>query len=947
MQFTLDDPTEDMGEFVDPLMPQQTPQQMPQQMPGQTNSPSVDGYELVDIPGSGSMTGMFKDTFKGLSDLANQKFIEPQDIDFSVDQGTGVDDFNFRWAVGMGDTSEEKSMIAKKYVGEDGLEFYDGKMALNSKGMERLGLEDKRPDNMKGVPVLVDELGLSMNDVADESDDMSQGALLAGNFLATRGAGPLAVFLRSLTSGASAYLGKQGQEKVEDKLGMNLQSQDEINSDALMDGVVNTVSELGFSGLDAGFRKMLGPQTTLGKKHIFGQPELQSTIEPERLAMMDRAREFNLDPSLTQATDGKLLSRPQQIAERVFNSNVKRNNKNVAGFKALAETETSKFGPETLELNEDQMKKVLAKDAESAIESAQRSVISAKNNVDQALKTSIDDIVNERGFVGDPGNSVKETLGFAMNKFREASKTLYAKVDQLAGNKQIVSTKNLRAKWDEIQALLPMGKDGKPIQTESVKELYALMNNMPTHRQTFAGMQDVRVILGQMNYSPELKGTNGERIAGLLKEALDQDFNNIVLGGGPKAVKAMREATDFYANNIGQFDNVLVAKLTRDMKVKGSVSPNQVVDTIIDSQSVDAIDNVRKLVGPDMWKEVQHEKIIRLAKDSIDVDTGQMYASQFEKSIRKLDPKGGDKVFNAFFGKDANQIRRLTKELSAVNGTIDPQGTLSKLVNGTPQQALGEATEKLDSGMVKDALKQALKQIDERNSLNQNEFLKALTEGGDLEPKFFDHLLTKDGALQMRDAIRLVGKDSERHKQMKKVGFRKLFDLVIKPNDDTLGETLGGKALYDKVREAKPALIELYGKKDYKRLEQLGALSAFLSSEKRFSGGLVAAAIAVRPLKNLGRIVKLSILEKLMSTDTFLNWATRGLMRNPALRTGSRATVRAVGQQGLNIIMDGISSLPSDFSTAMNSFSIPDDANDVDLSGLDEESVNNLGTRRN
>ena len=933
-----------MDSFVETLPPMGTdPQTANQQTNQQTTDPSVDdGFSLVAPENLPMMPGI-KGQMKKALDFQFKDFMPEEEIDFSVDQSTGIDDWNFRWQIGMGDTSDEKAMIARKFVGNDGIEFFDGKMAVNDKGMKKLGMKDTRPDNMKGTPILIDELGMSWNDIADESDDMGQSIAVAGNFLLFRGAGPLALFLRSLGSGTIAYGSKQLQEKYETSKGYQLQSQDEIDSDAMFDAGINAVTEGMFSAGDLVGRKVLGPNTTVGKK-IMGKPELQSTIEPDRLAMIDRAREYNLDPSLTQATDGKLLSRPQQIAERVFNSNVKRNNKNVAGFQALTETEASQFG-KSVELNEEQMLKVLAKDAEGAIESAQRSVVSAKNHVDRKLQQSIDDIINERGFVGDPGNTVKDTLELSMNNFREASKTLYAKVDQLAGGKPIVSTKNLREKWAEIQKLLPVGKDGLPIQTESVKELSTIMNNLPNSRQTFTASQDIRVLLGKLSYSPDLKGTNGERIAGLLKEALDKDFDNVVLGKGQQAVKALKEATDFYADNIGQFDNVLVAKLTREMRAKGSVSPNQVVDTIIDSQNTLAIENVKKLVGSEMWEQVTHEKLLRIAKDSVDGETGEMLASHFLKSIQQLDPKGGDKVFKAFFGKDANDIRRLSKELSAVNGSIEPTGTFSKLVNNPRATNMGEVVERLDAGEVKDALKKALKAVDERDALMNNKFLQALDEGGDLAPEMFDHLLKKEGALRMRDAVRLVGEGSARHEQMKKLGFRRLMQLAIKEGDDTLGATLGGKALYEHVKKAKPALEQLYGKKYTKKLEQLGALSAFLSSEKRFSGGLIAASIAVRPLKNLGRIVKLSVLEKLMSTDVFLNWATRGLMRNPALRTGSQAFARAVGQAGFNIIQQETMSLPQHLSIGIDSMSMSDPSN-IDLSNLDEEAIRNMGTQQ-
>lgn len=102
-----------------------------------------------------------------------------------------------------------------------------------------------------------------------------------------------------------------------------------------------------------------------------------------------------------------------------------------------------------------------------------------------------------------------------------------------------------------------------------------------------------------------------------------------------------------------------------------------------------------------------------------------------------------------------------------------------------------------------------------------------------------------------------------------------------------------------------PTLSAMFGKTKAKELYKLGRTIQAASRPKGSSGGLVAASIAVQPLRNLGRLARLRIMAQIINSENGIKWLTVGIDA-PKTRAGMAAISRLTTQVQL------LSSTPSE-----------------------------------
>jgi hypothetical protein len=97
----------------------------------------------------------------------------------------------------------------------------------------------------------------------------------------------------------------------------------------------------------------------------------------------------------------------------------------------------------------------------------------------------------------------------------------------------------------------------------------------------------------------------------------------------------------------------------------------------------------------------------------------------------------------------------------------------------------------------------------------------------------------------------------------------------------------------------KPALNAMFGKKKTQELYRLGRVTKLVQSRPEFmSGSMVAATLALKPLQNLGKLVRLNILSRMMDTEWGLKYLTDGI-EAPRTRKGVDALARLFTQAGI------------------------------------------------
>ena len=131
-----------------------------------------------------------------------------------------------------------------------------------------------------------------------------------------------------------------------------------------------------------------------------------------------------------------------------------------------------------------------------------------------------------------------------------------------------------------------------------------------------------------------------------------------------------------------------------------------------------------------------------------------------------------------------------------------------------------------------------------------------------------------------------------------------LVSNISARTDDPLREVFTGKAFLSTLdRYGKDTLNAAFGPQVTGELYRLGKVTSLVTQRQALSGGLVAAHIALHPLRNLGRLTQLNILSRFLNTPFAVRWFTEGL-KAPNTRMGaesiSRATVfmLALAEQG-------------------------------------------------
>ena len=81
-------------------------------------------------------------------------------------------------------------------------------------------------------------------------------------------------------------------------------------------------------------------------------------------------------------------------------------------------------------------------------------------------------------------------------------------------------------------------------------------------------------------------------------------------------------------------------------------------------------------------------------------------------------------------------------------------------------------------------------------------------------------------------------------------------------------------------RYGKPVLREMFGEEATYRMFRFAKSAQLAARVQKDKGGLAAAAIAMRPLKNLGRLTQAKILHELFSSRHITNLLTVGVTEN-------------------------------------------------------------------
>lgn len=793
----------------------------------------------------------------------------------NIDFTTGINDFGFRADFSRADTPEEKALVVKKRFGPDSsIVTKTGQTLIKPEALNKAGLPNR------GQPVLIDEIGLSKSDFADFAGETPAiaGAVAGGAI-----AGPLGVIPGIAAGVAGAMTGEAVSELIEAFKGNSLQSKGEVSLQILKEGALAGVGEGLVRGSIPIARKLLGPNTRIPFTAFGKRPPLESTVESRRLELVDKALELGAIPRIDQATGkNRLAGRAQALGETIFGRRVAVMNQN-ALFKERQKLinrikRQAGVSSESIALSLRQQEKALTSTLERE---------TAK--IDSAISGQIKKLGKVIGPNGESaGAEVIGAIKRVKDAFSAEAKRLYGKVDNLVGGKKVVSSSKIKKAAKQILEDFPETKSGGRafISQDTRQFLNGILDLEP--QITFQQAQNVRSVLGEAAFNPQLLNNVSNHNAKILKQSVQDAIDASFLGKSFEARQALAFATKFYADNISKFDDVLVSRITRDLSQGGAIVPENIVRALSSTRSPTQINKIKNLVGDEtVWQRVTREKFDDMVLDATNV-SGEISGPLLFSQIKRM-----GKGFDAFFGKNAKEIRSLAEQLSARNGKLD--------LNILRQSGITTA------------LKSSLKAQKELDVFLGDRFIDSLKRSGKDFADAIDFVFRPGNERQLFAAKQFFGENSPEWKRIQRDSLRKLLDNLVVKSDDPVTKVLSGKNLTEKLTTHKKALDILLGKDHANAIQEFADVAFLLTTKQKLSSGLVAANIALHPIKNLSRLGHIFVMAELFASKKAIQFFTRGF-KAPRTRFVSENAARVTTQGMIQQIEDILTS----FGPALN-----------------------------
>ena len=331
------------------------------------------------------------------------------------------------------------------------------------------------------------------------------------------------------------------------------------------------------------------------------------------------------------------------------------------------------------------------------------------------------------------------------------------------------------------------------------------------------------------------------------------------------------------------------------------------------------------MTGDHKWLPTRHMKrtVKKLMDDMITTNSKLIKKPTFNSK------KGGGMGYEMVTQQGRTLFKRHEAALGEMQDILSTSKYLSTKEFIKLKNLLWEMSEQSGEGMSRGQIKQISKSLREaendilgiaKSGLPNFErvmpYLKETTDWyskniDNFSPKYIDKLLLKPeygGYVAPEDVVKQFFKPKgvtkltsvmkilpeETQAAVRRYGMRKILNSIYqRPKDVAKGEPeyFGQSLMKELDKYGDDTLHAMFGKKLTKDLREFAQAAELVTTRLEGSGGIVAASIALHPLKNVGKLTRMNILQNLMLSDTGLHYLTVGI-RNRGLRTGADATSR-------------------------------------------------------
>ena len=805
-------------------------------------------------------TYLDKYPIKGESfNVLDKGFRSAKDLIPPIDFTKEVKDFKWRSRFGALDNDQERVDFLKKEVGPLGFTMHKGKFLLTPGGAEsKFGIKTD-----KAIPIDT-EYNWNKYDIADLSAHAGEVGLGTAAALATGGQGVVPALA---ATGLGSLFGKYGQEQYEKSVGLSGKSEQEIRDESLKSGAWGMGAEGGVRALSPIGRYMAGPNLTRDFTLFKPRGGVYSQVDKPLADISEYALSKDIIPQITQATGrNKIVSFMQRLSNRIFgNSNEYKNAQNI--FKE-SERLTAKAGAEQItsktKLQQSIIKSVTDKENNLANVANQ-----AKNEANNEIRLNLKGIQNALGRRSTTtGQKVSDLIRSAKGEFDMRASQMYGAVDKIAGNTPMLSAGQIKLAAQKILDKYPKSGDGRAFVPEGVSKYLNGIVKMED-KITFSQAQNIRSELGRIAYSPEMKGTQVEHYAYMLKDSVNNTLERgsksftmmeKMLPGSirnqlprKKAYDLLKEANEFYASQINKFDNVEVARLARDVADGKGIEAGEVAGFLAGLGDKARVQRVMKLIP-----EQDRGDVSRLVFDHMLTKVDDGVGSIDPASLYNMTKDMGS-GFNAIFGKESPRIFEYIKQLRVANKKFDPSI--------------------LQKGSVKEALEREVASIAERDLYVQNNMVNLIKNGE--YNSIVDVALNPKKSQFVKDLMGVMGdkqKAQFRHAASEQIA-RQLMDTTTRPGQQLINAT--GYIDYIQkftkgMRTEDNVLHHIFGKAHSDELVKFGNMVKTIGSRET-RGGLVENYLALHPIANLGRLMRLKVMGRLLADKTIVRYFLNGM----------------------------------------------------------------------
>jgi hypothetical protein len=855
----------------------------------------------VDIDGIGTVE--FSDSFKNLTKQEQQKLVnriarenkadpnyrrgsfkqgEIRDKDEQLfDTKSGIRDASLRAALSAAETKgDEEKQLRTLYGMTEGDYIRDsrGRLAITPSGGKKLGIELSKP-------TLIDESGFSSYDFVDLAGIAPE--VIGGVAGALKGAatgaafGPLGAFVGgALGAGTGAATGQAAEEAVEALANVQDQTAEEVVKDLGKEFAYGFLTDatLGAFGL-AG--RGLKSSTKAGKG-----------LTDDELKIAAESIESGINPTLSAIRAPSVVARQQGIVEKIFGTSPRLKQNNEVMQKKISEFR-SKFG----EATDEEIGELLLNGTGKAHKKALKAELDAQMAVLKTLRASADDLgaAAERNL--NVRDDVFDTIIGARNEFDAQMKILFRPIDDAlesaVGSEKFIPLNRIKSIADDAEDIFSSDLvGGKANELSRAINVVRALKDKESFQTLYSSRKTINDIMSEVKTNGlhwnSMKEMRDSIDSMLTVKNLDYVFNETPLGSSLassanrntliKASARFKEARGKYKDGIEIFEDIEKAGVIKDLanKARSAREGNRRMD-------VSDVD-LKKVIKNNDRKTL--ERTLRAVAYGNTQDAKKVSAEQFRQMIssqwlndaletsglsltRDLDPtkfKGGafakaindlGETADVLFGADAKAIKSLAKRIGDTNiSNLD-----KSFVKSVMDDAGASATLKTKLQALADAQDAIFRE--QRSSV-----LKDL-QTGDMNPLMAADLIATNKTTAA-DIKKIMNAFDGQPEVISKIQGN-YMERLISDFGDTLttdGKQLGAfaKRILDADKGGK--LQAIFGEEVGKDMAQFARILDF-NSRTAAGGDLVAANIAASPIQNLGKLLRFTVVGKLLQSGPY------------------------------------------------------------------------------